>query len=51
MIVDSAAKDYIAKEKTEKIVFDGKSFNVISSGTVKYFFTKQYYEFIIKEIT
>jgi len=51
MIVDSTARDYIVKEKTEKIVFDGKSFNVISNGTVKYYFTKQYYEFIIKEIT
>jgi hypothetical protein len=51
MIVDSTAKDYITKEKTEKIAFDGKSFNVISNGTVKYYFTKQYYEFIIKEIT
>jgi hypothetical protein len=51
MIVDSTARDYIVKEKTEKIVFDGKSFNVISNGTLKYYFTKQYYEFIIKEIT
>ena len=51
MIVDSTARDYITKEKTEKIAFDGKSFNVISNGTLKYYFTKQYYEFIINEIT
>jgi len=51
MIVDSMARDYITKEKTEKIAFDGKSFNVISNGTAKYYFTKEYYEFIVKEIT
>lgn len=51
MIVDYTARDYIIKEKTEKIVFDGKSFNVISNGTVKYFFSKEYYEFILKEVT
>ena len=51
LIVNSEARDYIAKEKTEKIVFDGKSFNVISNGTLKYYFTKEYYEFIVKEIT
>lgn len=51
MIVDYTARDYITKEKTEKIVFDEKSFNVISNGTVKYFFSKEYYEFILKEIT
>jgi len=51
MIVDSTARDYIAKEKTEKIAFDNKSFNVISNGTLKYYFTKQYYEYIVKEIT
>jgi hypothetical protein len=51
IIVDFTTRDYIAKEKTEKIAFDGKSFNVISNGTLKYYFTKQYYEYLVKEIT
>lgn len=51
MIVDSGAKDYINKDKTEKIAFDEKSFNVISKGTAKYYFSVEYYEFILQEIT
>jgi hypothetical protein len=51
MIVDSTTKDYISKEKTEKIAFDGKAFNVISHATLKYYFSIQYYEFILQEIT
>ena len=51
MIVESTTKDYIVKEKTEKIIIDNKSFNVISNGTLKYYFSKQYYEFILQEIT
>jgi len=51
IIVDSSAKDYINKDKTEKIAFDEKSFNVISKGTMKYYFSTQYYEYILQEIT
>ena len=51
MIINHTARDYILKEKTEKIVFDGKSFNVISNGTLKYYFSIEYYEFIVQEIT
>jgi len=51
IIVNSTAKDYINKDKTEKISFDQKSFNVISKGTTKYYFSTEYYEFILQEIT
>jgi len=51
IIVDTDAKDYIMKEKTEKIVFDGRSFNTISNASLKYFFSYQYYEFTLREIT
>lgn len=51
IIVKSDARDYITKEKTEKIEFDNKSFNMVSAGTLKYYFSTTYYEFILQEIT
>lgn len=51
VIVKSDARDYITKEKTEKIVFDNKSFNMVSGGTLKYYFSTIYYEFVLQEIT
>lgn len=51
IIVKSAARDYITKEKTEKIEFDSKSFNMISAGTLRYYFSTTYYEFVLQEIT
>lgn len=51
IIVKTAARDYISKDKTEKIVLDGRSFNPISNGTLKYYFSTTYYEFTLQEIT
>lgn len=51
IIVDSNARNYINKDKTEKITFDDKSFNVISKGTTKYYFLIEYYEYVLQEIT
>lgn len=51
IIVKPTTRDYLNKDKTEKIVFDGKSFNTISNGTTKSFFSVIYYEFVLQEIT
>lgn len=51
IIVKSEARDYITKEKTEKIEFDNKSFNMVSAGTLRYYFSTTYYEFVLQEIT
>lgn len=51
IIVKPNAKEYINKDKTEKIVFDSKSYNTISNGALKSFFSAIYYEYILQEIT
>lgn len=51
VIVDTSTRNYINKDKTEKIVFDEKSYNTISNGKLKSFFSAIYYEFILQEIT
>lgn len=51
IIVKPNTRDYINRDKTEKIVFDSKSYNTVSNGTLKSFFSAIYYEFILQEIT
>jgi hypothetical protein len=43
------AKNYINKDKTEKISFDKKDFNINSSSIVRNYFTKNYYIYFLKE--
>jgi hypothetical protein len=47
--VGEEAKDYINEDKTEKISFDGKDFNINSSSIVRNYFTKNYYIYFLKE--
>ena len=46
--VEQPARDYIKQGKTEKIVIDGKSFNVQTDEAVKYFFGVRLYVFHLK---
>ena len=46
--VEQPARDYIIRGKTEKIVIDGKSFNVQTDEAVKYFFGVRLYVFHLK---
>ncbi|NBP00109.1 MAG: hypothetical protein EBU90_08250 [Proteobacteria bacterium] len=49
MKVRKDARDYILDgRKTEKIEFDGKSFNIISDESVKKFFNTTYYVFYLQ---
>lgn len=43
--VDENGRNYIKKGKTEKIVIDGKDFNVLTEESVKYFFGLSLYVF------
>ena len=43
--VDEATKDYIKLGKTEKIVIDGKDFQLMTEESVKYFFGLRLYVF------
>jgi len=43
------AKEYIMKGTTEKVLLDGKAFNVITYDTVKYFFGMKWYVFYLEQ--
>ena len=45
------AKNYIDKDVTEKITFDGKDFNIYSSSIAKHYQNKTYYVYYLKETT
>lgn len=49
--VNSDAKNYIDKDVTEKITFDGKDFNIYSSSIAKHYQNKTYYVYYLKETT
>lgn len=49
--VNSDAKNYIDKDATEKITFDGKDFNIYSSSVTKHYQNKTYYVYYLKETT
>lgn len=49
--VKPEARDYIMTDKTEKITFDGKSFNLLSKDIVKNYFGLIYYTFYLEETT
>lgn len=49
--VQNDAKKYIDTDKTEKITFDGKDFNVYSSSIAKHYQNKTYYVYYLKETT
>lgn len=46
--VDEEAKNYIKNGKTEKIVIDGKDFNVLTEDAVKNFFGLRLYVFHLR---
>jgi len=47
--VKPEARDYIINDKTEKITFDGKSYNLLSKDIVKNYFGLIYYTFYVEE--
>ena len=47
--VKSDARNYILNGKTEKIIFDDKSFNVVSADIVKNYQGLKYYLFYLEE--
>lgn len=47
--VKKEARDYILTDKTEKITFDGKSFNLLSQDIVKNYLGLSYYFFYLEE--
>jgi hypothetical protein len=49
--VDQAAADYIKNGKTEKIVVDGKNFQLMTEESVKYFFGVKLYVFHLQFTT
>ena len=49
--VKTETKDYIENGRTEKITFDGKSWNVQYGFVVKRFIDEPYYEYMMKEST
>lgn len=49
--VKENAKNYINQDTTEKITFDNKTFNLISSDVVKNYQGLIYYAFYLKETT
>jgi hypothetical protein len=49
--VKTETKDYIENGSTEKITFDGKSWNVQYGFVVKRFIDEPYYEYMVKEST
>lgn len=49
--VQNDARKYIDTDKTEKITFDGKDFNVYSSSIAKHYQNKTYYVYYLKETT
>jgi hypothetical protein len=49
--VNTDAKNYIDKDITEKITFDGKDFNIYSSSIAKHYQNKTYYVYYLKETT
>jgi hypothetical protein len=49
--VKSETKDYIENGRTEKITFDGKSWNVQYGFVVKRYVDESYYEYMMKETT
>jgi hypothetical protein len=48
--VKEAAKNYIENGKTEKIMFDNKSWNVNYGFVVKRYIDENFYEYMMKEI-
>lgn len=48
--VEEDAKNFITKDKTERIVVDGLSFKVMGSFVVKYFFGVKLYVFNLEEL-
>lgn len=48
--VESDAKEFIMKDKTEKFLIDEKSFKLMGSYAVKYFFGVKLYVFNLEEI-
>ena len=49
--VKEDAKNYIEIDRTEKITFDSKTFNLVSSALVKNYLGLNYYTFYLKETT
>lgn len=49
--VKEDAKNYIEIDRTEKITFDSKTFNLVSSALVKNYLGLSYYTFYLKETT
>jgi hypothetical protein len=47
--VKEDAKNYIDQDRTEKITFDNKAFNVVSSAIVKNYLGLSYYVYYLKE--
>jgi hypothetical protein len=48
--VQQEARDYIMNGKTERIEFDGKSFNLISRDSVRDYFGMKIYIFVLEEV-
>ena len=49
--VKEDAKNYIDKDATENITFDGKTFNIYSSSIAKHYQDITYYVYYLKETT
>lgn len=47
--VQEDAKNYINQDKTEKVTFDNKAFNIVSSSVVKNYLGLSYYVYYLKE--
>lgn len=46
--VEANARGFIKKDKTEKITFDNKTFELVSSDKVQRFLDSEYYIFLVK---
>ena len=48
--IQQEGRDYIVNGKTERIEFDGKSFNLVSKDAIRDYFGLKIYVFVLEEV-